>query len=330
MISQRNLDSSLQSRLFPDLGQSFYIVDSDFRTVAQGWSKADRTGPLDLFAARQSQGGAQYVYRTGDYGSDAAAIQAAIDAAVDYRNDKLIFTPGNPSIATALAVDVDGLRILGIPSGHPRRSSVTLTDAVGGGLTLTASNVEIGNMTLVPKTAQKSIVVTSGDFGYVHDVYWNALGVATSTSTMGISAAASTDWLVERCIFNVDAAQGPAFDLTSSVRWTVQDCDFYVNLTTVAWASVVTFTTSALGNIFRGCTFRGCGGATAAVFTKIFTGVANVNGQLLVTDCRIDGTALSTGTDIETTFGTTTDIELIENYKSGDATTEGGTLIVLA
>jgi hypothetical protein len=65
------------------------------------------------------------------------------------------------------------------------------------------------------------------------------------------------------------------------------------------------------------------------VFTNIFTGIANVNGQLMISDCRVDGTALATSGDIEATFGTTTDIELTENYKSGDATTEGGILLVL-
>jgi hypothetical protein len=65
------------------------------------------------------------------------------------------------------------------------------------------------------------------------------------------------------------------------------------------------------------------------VFTNIFTGIANVNGQLRVSDCRVDGTALATAGDIETTFGTTTDIELIENYQSGDATTEPGVVIKL-
>ena len=71
--------------------------------------------------------------------------------------------------------------------------------------------------------------------------------------------------------------------------------------------------------------------ATAtAVFTNIFTGLAATKGQLKVSDCRVDGTALATATAIETGFGATENIEIVETYLTGDATTQGGVLITLA
>ena len=315
-----------------DVGETFYLVDTNYRTVAQGWSKADGTGPLDLWQQR-NPGYVFYGAGTGGqsaHATDVLAAQAALDAMVDYRGDKLHITPGDYSIGTALAINVPGCRILGPAVRHPKRSLVTVTATIDAAYTVSVDDVEIGHHTLIPLTAANTIDVSSGaDRGYLHHLYWNAAGIATSTSTEFLASAASADWLMEHCNFYVDDEQGDVLTLTSSQRWIVQDCDFVVGLTGVAWASVITFVTSALGNIVRRCCFRGSGGATAAVFTNIFTGIANVNGQLMAYSNFIDGTALATATALETTFGTTTDIELAENYQSGDATTEAGTVVKL-
>ncbi len=322
------------AELGDDIGRTFYVVDSDFRTQAQKWTVADGTGPLDLFAQRNKN---QVFFTPGgtttpSATTDALAIQAAIDACVDFRGDKVLYTPGSYAIATALSIDVPNLRLMGPKTGHPKhaRAIVTATVASAYSLTAAADDCEIAYHKIVPLTAAKFMDVTAAaDRNYLHHLWYDATGVAASTSTEFCNAAGANDWLIENCSFYVDAAQGDAFTLASPLRWVWQDCDFTVGLTAVAWASVFTFTTSALGLIARRCYFRGAGGATAAVFTNIFTGIANVNGQLMVSDCRVDGTALATAGDIETTFGTTTDIELIENYLSGDATTEGGVLVKL-
>ena len=75
-IKVKNLSGSVQSLLQPDIGQTLYLVDSDYRTAEQGWSQADHTGPLDLYGERNPG----RVFRTGDYSSDAVCLQAAIDA----------------------------------------------------------------------------------------------------------------------------------------------------------------------------------------------------------------------------------------------------------
>lgn len=329
-----NIKSLASLPEWPDFGETFYLVDANYRTIAQGWSQADGTGPLDLWAERNigrvfGAGGSGSL----GYANDATAMQAAVDAMVDFRGDKLLMTPGSYSIGTAVTMNVPGMRLLGPPVMHPKRSLVTVTATVDAAYTITgaADDMEIGFHTLVPLTAANFIDLASGaDRGLMHHLYYNAAGVTGSTATECVNGTTNVDWQVNDCVFYVDAAQGDAFTLASSQRWLWEHCTFMVGLTGIAWASVFTFTTSALGNEARRCYFRGCGGATPAVFTNIFTGIANVNGQLMVTDCRIDGTALATATAIETTFGTTTDIELSENYQTGDATTEGGTLITLA
>mgnify|MGYP001560779651 CR=1 FL=1 len=320
----------------PEIGETFYVVDTNFRTAAQGWTQSDRTGPLDLYAEKNpgrvfyGAGGGTYS-PSNSYATDVLAVQAAVDAAVDFRGDALAFSPGSFSLTTAVALNVPGLRVLGPIVGHPKRSLTTVTDAIGAGYTISVDDVEVAYHTLIPITALDQISGSSGaDRGYLHHLYWNTAGIAASTSTQFCAATTGVDWLVENCNFYVDAAQGDTFTLTSCQRWMFQDNDFYVGLTGVAWESVFTFVTSALGMVARWNMFRGCGGSTPATFTNIFTGVANVNGQLMAYQNFIDGTALATASAIETTFGTTTDIELAENYQTGDATLEGGIVIALA
>ena len=337
MITAKNLSASVKNMIngpYPDIGQIHYLVDSNFRTYAQGWSRADGTGPVDLYA-EQNPGYVFYAPGTQPsgvtYSTDRNAVQGAIDAMVDFRGDTLFFTPGSLSIATtALAFDVPNARYLGPPVPTPFRSAITITDAIGDNA-VSVDNNEFAFIRFVPLTAQNWFQMASGaDFGYIHDYWYDAQGISASTSTEFVAGTTNEGWVIRNGKHVVDEAQGDAFSLTSSTRWTWEDCDFYVELSGIAWASVFTFLTSALGNIARRLYFRGCGGSTPAVFTNIFTGVANVNGQLMVSDCRIDGTALATASDIESTFGTTTDIEIIETFQSGDAAGQGGLVIALA
>lgn len=311
-----------------DFGETFYVVDGDYRTLAQSWSTADRTGPLDLWAQR-NPGRVFYVGSgtSGAYGSDAAVWQAAIDAAVDFRGDKILGLPGSFSVATALTVDCAGLRIQGPPVRTPRRSALTMTDGVGKMFTVSADDVEIAHMKIVPYSADEAISISNGaDGGFIHDVFYSTVGVTANTATEFVNAAATvSDWHVKDCYFLVSGLQGDCFTWTTATRWVVEDC--IVHTMTASYASVFTLATNCVGNIVRRCYFTGDADGT---FTNIFTGATNENKQLLVADCIVDGTALATATAIETGFGTTTDIEIVNCYQTGDATTEGGTLILLA
>jgi hypothetical protein len=325
-VGYRNLSGyvkGLVNGTYPDIGQVYFVVDSNYRTDTQGWSRSDRTGPLDLYDER-SPG---YVFRTGDYSRDQLAIQAAIDETIDYRGDIVYFTPGAYSIATtALAINSANIRLIGPPIQNPRRAAATITDVIGDNA-VSVDNVEIAHLRVVPLTAQNFFQIANGaDYGYIHHCYYDAQGVAASTSTEFVQTAASTqDWLVEKCAFVVDDLQGDCFTWTTALHWIVQDCYF---LTKVAsYATVFTLATACQGNLIQRCVFTADADGT---FTKIATGATNENGQLTIAYCTINGTALATVTDIETGFGTTTDIEIVENYQTGDATGQGGTLITLA
>ena len=133
-----NLSGELRDLLegsYPDIGQTFYVIDSDFRTAAQGWSNTEATGPLDLFSQRNS-GRTFYGPGVGEvnqsYATDEAAINAAIDACTDFRGDTVLLTPGAYEISTAITPNVPDGRLLGPPVSTPGAARVTLNaDAAG-------------------------------------------------------------------------------------------------------------------------------------------------------------------------------------------------------
>lgn len=205
---------------FFDVGEVHYVVDSDYRTAAQGWSRADRTGPLDLYLAR-ANALSQYVFRTADYSRDQLAVQAAIDAAVDFRGDVILFTPGDYSLATAaLSVDAPDLRLLGPRVANPVQARATLTDALGThDLTAAADRVEFGFLRFVPLTAQAFWQVATGAASqHWHDFFYDSTGIAASDATQLLLVDGTWDKTVlEDFVFYTDAAQGPLVELDGTV-----------------------------------------------------------------------------------------------------------------
>lgn len=226
----------------PDFGQVFYMVDSDYRTAAQGWSRADRTGPLDLHEARKSSAGSgQYVYRTADYSSDAVAIQAAIDAQVDFRGDALYFTPGAYSVATALAINVPDARWIAKPVSHPTLASASLTAAVAAAFapTAAADRMEIGYLSLIPLTAGTMWDVGAVAGFHVHDTFWNTDGITASTATVGFVFATTSEFVhFDHNYVWVDGAQGPWIRAAGIIKGlTVRDFEIFVEAG--SWAAAI-------------------------------------------------------------------------------------------
>ena len=228
---------------FLDFGEIHYLVDSDYRTIAQGWSRADRTGPLDLYLQR-ANAQLSYVFRTGDYGSDALALQAAIDAQVDFRGDVILFTPGAYSIATARTIDVPDARWLGPRTSAPEVARASLTNAAVANvfaIGAAADRMEIGNLELIPVTAQTMFDVAAIDKLHVHDTFVNMDGVAASTSTIAFQIAASAQFMLfENTFIWCDAAQGPWINCAGALKGlTVRDFRIYQEAGT--WAAVIDF-----------------------------------------------------------------------------------------
>ena len=238
------LTLGLQRSAYPDFGQVFYMVDTDYRTAAQGWSRSDRTGPLDLYEARKAgRGGAQYVYRTGDYTSDAVALQAGIDAQTDFRGDVLYFTPGNYSIATARTVNVPDARWLGPPVSHPSLARVTITAAIAAAFDVTAAadRMEFGYLRFVPLTAETMWDVAAVDGLHVHDCFHDSDGIGANVLTIFWAPATSVaNVIFDRNYIVNDAAQGPWINFEGIVDET-RISNFEIFLQAGTWAAAIDF-----------------------------------------------------------------------------------------
>ena len=331
-VGYSNLDSYVKSLInsgYPDIGQVFYMVDSDFRTAAQGWSRADRTGPLDLYEARKAgPGGVQYVYRTGDYLTDRAAMQALVDAATDFRGDTMFLTPGSYNPLTSVTVDVDGLRILGPPIRNIRRTRTTITSA--GGLTNTldissgVDNIELGFFRIIPVTQGNSIRINASDDLYAHNLFWDTTGVTAHVNTIGFSfvTAASLNPEIRDCAFWVDGAQGEALALTQTTQAEISGCSFISDAGT--WARAISTNSVCLYAHVDLCYFGGRGLITS--WTVAIATAAGAN-QIVFTRCYADPDNF---TNIETGYDATVAIQLAECYGTGDAAGQGGALLTLA
>jgi len=233
--------SQVDGRFSPDIGQYYYMVDSNYRTGAQGWSRADGTGPLDLWQARQPHGDTRVFYtpETGNQGetfsSQAAALQAANDAMIDFRGDTLYFTPGNYNIATAVTVNVPYARWLGREYKSPQYGcspcvrNTTITCGVTNALTASTANAvdgwELGYIRFVPITADESTLISAAQVNlYWHDFMVDYHGVAESAATafqLWSGAVNFSCW--ENFTSLVDEAMGPLLDISATIvrqsRW---------------------------------------------------------------------------------------------------------------
>jgi len=311
-VSYSNLDQNVQgmlSRGYPDIGQVTWLVDSDYRTAAQGWSRADRTGPLDLYEARKAgPGGAQYVFRTEDYSDDTVAIQAAIDSQIDFRGDALCFTPGAYSLAAALVVDVPDARWIGPYVSHPSlaRASITATVAANIGVTAAADRMEVGFLQFIPATAQTMWDIAAVSGLHVHDTFYNTDGIAASTATVGFVLATTAEFAAfERNYIWVDAAQGPWVRAAGIMKGlTIRDFQIYAEAGTWATALDLAGVGAASVDIGPG-TISGTG--TAAVTTLVTIAnktVDDSNGFVHGVRCSTHGPAAGALTTLTTDVAT--------------------------
>ena len=255
-VAYKNLSGTVQgllSRGFPDIGQTYYVVDSNYRTLAQGWSRADRTGPLDLWQARNPG----YVYRTDDYSTDRACIQAGIDAMIDFRGDTLFFTPGAYSLATALSIDVPDARWMGPAVSDPRLCRASITDTVGSACAATAAadRMEVGYLRFVPLTATPIWTGAAGmDNGHFHHFFFDTDGVAAGAGTtrlMAHSGATMNHWKFSDFLVLYDADQGPLVSVGGAYRsLSFTDFEILIEAGTVTTALLTTVgTASSVGPV---------------------------------------------------------------------------------
>src|SRR3990167_4394263 len=337
--------SQVDGRFSPDIGQYFYMVDSNYRTAAQGWSRADGTGPLDLWQARQPHGDQRVFYtpETGNqgttYASQAAAVQAAVDAMIDFRGDTLYWTPGNYNIATAVLANVPYGRWLGkaykspVYGCSPCVRNTTITCGVTNAITMSTANasdgMELGYLRFVPITADESVVIGAAQVNlYWHDFMVDFHGVAESAATAfcNITADGAGNFsMFDQFTWLVDETMGPMFDVGGDIRQVV--FSNFLNMIDEAGAAYVTSLLDiatagdASDALAVGPGLIMCGAGTASTtFTQLLLSVAMTGANCVGTWGVKNVGAGPASTALQ--GGTAADHSFALNYMS----TTGGTL----
>jgi hypothetical protein len=170
--------------------------------------------------------------------------QAVTNATADV-NDVIVLLHGAHSWAASVALSKAGLTIMGLPGGkgHPERKRTTITtSAADEVINITAADIEIAHLTLIPVTAQRGIDYTAAaDRLYIHDCSVDMYTPAVNIATIGIgpttASIAADRMVIEDCYFESDGAQGVAVDLGNPAGATIRRCKFVI--TTGTWAAAV-------------------------------------------------------------------------------------------
>lgn len=245
--------------------------------------------------------------------------------------DVLVLLPGAHSSAATVTCDTAGITITGLPgagshamygnSGPARnRCSITNTATAGFIFTVSADDVEIAHLDLIPVTAGgRGIYAQNGaDRMFIHDCTFSMIAVA-ATSTYGVALGTPAtgvveDMIVRNCRFiSGSSAESSAngagvVAISTAYGLTIEQCTFTMK-GTAAWArSIETVGTASTNMLIRDCDFlNSTTAATEGITTAIF-GATTGDGAMQVYRCYV-----SAGTDVATATAIV-DIVLAETY----------------
>lgn len=196
--------------------------------------------------------------------------------------DVIVLLTGAHTTTGAVAVDVAGITITGMPSG-PRHlatkmaaggarmgTSVTQATAATNIFNVTVADVEIAYLHLIPVATAAGISASNtADRLYVHDCTFN-MTTAADTATFGIhfplgtgTTVANDDSIIRNCYWYVSDNQGPAIRAAGTmIGCSIENSTFYLAGTT-AWDDVIEITLAgSMGNHIRDCDFMTQGSGT--------------------------------------------------------------------
>jgi hypothetical protein len=243
-----------------------------------------------------------------------STLDYAIGRASASKGDTIVLMPGHIETTTAIALDVAGVRIIGLGYGR-NRPTLTATTGASDLISVSAANCEIHNVRLVGAASGNTALlnIAAADFtarnvsfepaaiplmsvtaaaGSARASFYGCQWVASANgpdSAIDIETSDSDDWILEDCLFN---ASGFGWDLgviranaDTARGWQVKNCTF-ISCDTVA----IDFNSSAsvADGVVEDCTFI----ATAAL-TSI-EDIIDVGGYLFKECYAHDGTNATT------------------------------------
>ena len=249
-------------------------------------------------------------------------IAAALALTTASAGDVVVLLPGAHSVAASLAMSKAGVMLTGLPGSNrrPLRSNTSITISASDEIiNITAANIEICHLDIIPITAKNAIDFSSAaSYLYIHDCYIDLNTPAVNIATQGIVAlGAATGVIIDDCYFLADGAQGVAIDATGAINSMLRRCYFVVNAGT--WAAAV-LTGAATRLFVEACIFL-CTG-TAMTVGIDGTGMTGASGVIMMNN-RFSS-LVTKGVDNYDAG----EAELSENYDAGVGATDGGVLVV--
>mgnify|MGYP001560571141 CR=1 FL=1 len=229
--------------------------------------------------------------------------------------DVIVLLHGVHDDVAAVAVDVAGITITGIPGSTPvnggrgggirplNRSSITNTATAGIIFTVTVADVEFAYLDIEPTSAggRGFRFSQAASRAYIHDC--NIIMDATaSTTTYGIHyyddvTGVNSRGVIRNCYFvsgttTTSGANGPAILAGGSIRgMLIEQCTFEL-LGTAAWADCILST-----GITNELTIRDCDFLTPAGVTTVMTGAIDVTLATTEGACKVLRCYFSQGSD---------------------------------
>lgn len=231
--------------------------------------------------------------------------------------DDIILLPGAHTVQTAsVAADVPGISLYG--QGGRRRTSITTDITADQIINVTAANIAISGLTVIPITASDAIDLSAAADGFhLHDFILDFATPVVSTSTVGLTLAAAEDIVVENFSVKCDGAQGNAIVATAAIDSVIRD--FIMLQSAGTWASAI-LCGAATTQLFID---RGYFLPSAATLTVGINGTgANIASGVLVTDCRF-----ADSVTVAIDNFSAGECEIAENYQLGVGATDGGVLV---
>jgi hypothetical protein len=181
--------------------------------------------------------------------------------------DVVVAMQGDHTPAASLAMDSEGVTLMGLPSGAGNfTGQKTNILAVTGDqcVNITAPECEIAYLNFSPVTADTAIDLSSSACRtHIHHCSFDLFSQAMSTGTRGIEVLGALDnLLVDNCYFQSGGAQGPGIVVEDSTGCTVLSCIFIVSAGT--WISAMTQAAAGRRLIVKDCLFD----ATSATMTR--------------------------------------------------------------
>jgi len=223
----------------------------------------------------------------------------------------------------SVAADIAGVTMWGMPSGRGNqlrnRVSVTTDITADQIINVTAADIEFGYFDIIPITASDAIDLTAAADGfYMHNFKVDMTTPAVSTSTIGLTLAATENILLEDFSVICDGAQGNAIDATGAIDSVIQNFKMLQSAGTWASAILCGAATTQL-HIHKGMFLP-----SNATLTEGINGTgATIASGVLVTDCRF-----ADSVTVAIDSFSAGECEIAENFQLGVGATDGGVLIV--